>query len=597
MKKRIRIMFGLSILVCFLIQAIEGYSQDIGAAYWFKKGINEKDQDKKIEYYQKAVQENPEFAEAHYNLALTYLLKKDLNKAEGSFKSALTANPNLTLKTNILSRLGATYRKLERYAEAEEAFQGVLNISSDNKLRALTLYDLGQTKISQGQFDAAINYFRQGVRSSPDDRSSFETGIQLAKDQQKISDLLQQGSQLIKNNKLAEAKEIFNQIIDSNPNHSEAKQQIEKIALMQQQMELKDQQLQPIYNQALAYMNEGKWSEAVKSFEKIKSIQSDFADVDKLLAQAQEQQYQQLLTDQKIDNFYAMGIENFDKGNYTVALANFERVAELDASYKDIEAKLKATKKEVNRISELMSKMPDRDVVNFSETDNNFEMESNSGATTVPQSQQLFSEQSRLMNAAVDSQLVQNYYQQALDLMQQQDWQRAMILLEKISLVKPDYKSTEFLIAQVKQNIEAANLAGANETADRKKSPAVILALIVGIIALPMALLFASPTTRAKYYILLKKHDKARDIYEKMLSKKPNNVKLYITLANIYINENRVDEIAIRVFERAIQYNDHLKIQLEPIVSKYYLQKSKSSDTPRKLIQGALYEELKRMGK
>ncbi len=590
-------MFGLLMILYFLIHPMEGYSQDIGAAYWFKKGIIEKDQDKKIEYYQKAVQEDPKFVEAHYNLALIFLLKKELNNAENAFKSALAANPNAPLKTNILSRLGLTYRKLNRYTEAEDALQEVINITNDNKLKALTLYELGQTKISQGQFDAAVNYFQQGIRTLPEDRSPFETGIQLARDQQKINDLFQQGIMLVKNDKLLEAKEIFNQIINLNPNHNEAKQQIENIALMEQQIELENQQLQPLYNQAVAYMNEGEWSEAIKNFGKIKSLQADFADVDKLLTLAQEQQHQQLLAVQKTDSFYAMGIENFEKGNYIVALANFERVFEQNPTYKDIEPRIVATKKEVKRVNELMSKMPGRDIVNFIETNNSFEIESNPTATTAPSSQQLFSEQSRQLNTAVDSQLVQNYYHEALDFMQKQEWQRAMILLEKIRLLKPNYQNTEFLISQVKHNIETANIGIVNKTGDQKKSPTVLFALLLGIIALPAILLFASPTTRAKYFILLKKYDKAQEIYERMLSKKPNNVKLYITLANIYINENRVDEIAIQVFERAIQYNDQLKIQLEPIVSKYYLQKSKSSDTPRKLIQGALYEELKRMGK
>jgi tetratricopeptide (TPR) repeat protein len=119
---------------------------------------------------------------------------------------------------------------------------------------------------------------------------------------------------------------------------------------------------------------------------------------------------------------------------------------------------------------------------------------------------------------------------------------------------------------------------------------------LASIVALPVAILSISPASRAKYFILLRKYDRAREIYERMLSKKPNNIKLYITLANIYINENRVDEVAIHIFERAIQYNDSLKVQLEPIVTRYYHQKAKSSATPKSLIQGVLKEELQRMG-
>lgn len=599
MEKRIRIAFGLLFICCFLLLSINGNSQDIGATYWFKKGINEKDNDRKIEYYQNAIKENPQFVEAHYNLALSYLISKDLNKAQEAFNKALSANSNAlsnVLKSNILNRLGSTYRKLDRYAEAEEAFQAALNITTDNKFKAVTLYELGQTKISQGQFDTAVNYFKQGIRTSPEDRASFETGIQIAKNQQKINDLFQQGMALVKNQKLLEAKDVFNQVLAINPNHEEAKKQIEDvIPQILQKNEVRDKQLQPLYTQAMAYMNDGNWSEAIKQFEKITSIQANYADVNKLLAQAREKLNQQLLTDQKIENFYAMGVESFQNGNYTVALANFEKVSEINPKYQDIDARIQATRKELSRINELIAKMPKRNEASFTEADENFQIESNTITSTEISSQQLFTEKSRQFDAAIDSQLVQNYYQEALDLMQKQDWQHAMILLEKIKLIKSNYKSTEFLLSQVKQNIETASMP-VNETSNRKASSIFLFVLLGGIIALPIAVLFVSPTTRARYYILLKKYDKAREIYERMLSKKPNNIKLYITLANIYINENRVDEIAIRVFERAIQYNDNMKVQLEPIVTRYYLQKSKSSDTPKKLIQGALQEELMRMG-
>lgn len=603
MNRSIHHVVGLLIVFYCFVLFIDGYSQDTGAVYWFKKGINEKDQDKKIECYQKAIQGNPQFVEAYYNLALTFLIKREYKKAEEAFRNALSVNPNATnssLKSNILSRLGSTYRKMERYAEAEEAFQGALNISKDNKFKALTLYELGQTKISQGQYDIAINYFRDGVRTSPEDRTSFETGIQLALDQKKINELHQQGLRLVQEQKLTEAKNIFNQIIEMNPNHQDAKKQIENLTvLLAQKQEQKDQQIQPLYTQALAYMNAGNWTEAIKYLEKINDLQPNYADVNKLHAQAQEQQYQQLLGEQKLDNFYMKGIENFEAGNYTVALANFERVAELDPNYRDIESRIQTARKEISRVNDLMNKMPNREDVTLTETEDNFQYESSTYSSTNLSSQQLFTEKSRQLNAAIDSQLVQNYYQEALDLLEQQEWQRAIILLEKVRLIKANYKNTEFLIGQAKQKIETTNWSAADEVTAGSKSripSKLIFALLAGMITLPVALLFISPATRARYYILLKKYDKAREIYERMLSKKPNNIKLYITLANIYVNENRVDEVAIHVFERAIQYNDNLKLQLEPIVTRYYLQKAKTTDTPKHLIQGILKEELRRMG-
>ena len=604
MRKGATISFSILMnFILVVIITVSGYAQDMGAVYWFKKGVNEKSYDKKIEFYQKAVQENPNFVEAYYNLALAFMNKKNYKGAEEAFQTALSANPNgmtSSVKSNILNRLGSLYRKAGRYAEAEEAFHGALNITKDKKFAALTLYELGQTKILQGKYDEAISYFRQGILSSPKERQSFETGIQLAKNQQKIDELYQQGEKLAKDQKFTEAVAKFNEIIAINPNHKNAKKRIDEItARLTQKQEQEDKQTRPLHTKATALMAEGNYSDAIKQFEQIKSIQPDYPEIDKLLSRAKEQQYQQLLNDQKIENYYVKGVENYESGNFSIALFNFEKVAELDQNYRDIETRIQATRREVNRVDKLANNASKSEEIVFSEPINNMPMESNFSSSSDLNTQQLITEKKQILNAAIDSQLVTNYYSEALNLMQTQDWQRAIILLEKVRLIEPGYKNTEFLLKQVRQNIEKADLASSNEVASDSKSgnpSALVLAFLAGIIGLPATLILISPTARARYYTLLRRYDKAREIYERMLSRKPNNVKLYITLANIYVNQNQIDEVSIRVIERAIQYNDDLKIQLEPILTNYYLQRSKVTENPTNLIQGALKEELRRMG-
>ncbi|MDZ7376124.1 MAG: tetratricopeptide repeat protein, partial [candidate division KSB1 bacterium] len=585
MRKNYLLLIGLLLILSVTRELLAGNPQDIGAAYWFRKAVSEKDTDKKIEFYLKAIQENPAFAEAHYNLALLYIGKKEIGKAVDHLNQALTSDPNPSLKSNVLSRLGASYRKLGQLVEAEKAFNEAMKLSKDTQFKNLMLYELGQTKISQGRYAEAIEYFRKGLLNSPENRSSFELGIQMAREQQKVAELYEQGLALIKNNKLTDAKEVFRQLLQMDSSHAGAKEQLEKIAdLMAQKVDPRDQQIQPLYIQALADMNQGKWSEAIKNLEKIKSLRPNNAEIAKLLAEAQEKQNEQILNEQKIENFYTMGVENFTKGNYTLALANFEKVAELNPNYKDIDSRIQATRKEVNRINELMSRMPTRDEVVVSEPVASYAMESNFSPGSNAGAMRSSSESGMKSDADIDQELAQTYYQQALDLMRQQDWQRAMILLEKIKLIKPGYRNTEFLLSQARQNIESTMGLSQDATSGRTAGNKLILALIIGFVSLPLAILYLLPTTRARYYILLKRYDKARAIYERLLSKKPNNIKLYITLANIYINENRIDEVAIRVFERAIQYNDHLKLQLEPIVARYYLQNAKVSDCPNNVI-------------
>jgi len=603
MSGKIHIMHVILLTLFVVVIASESQSQDIGAVYWFKKGVNERNQQKKIEYYQRAIKENPEFVEAHYNLALIFMIRKDYARAEQSFKNALSAKPGAitnSVKSNILNRLGTLYRKTARYQEAEQAFQGALSIARDKKFRALTLYELGQTKVAEGKYDEAINYFKEGIKISPGDRLSFETGIQLAKNQQQVERLYQQGVKLVETQKFAEASDIFKKVLEQNPNHKKARQQLQQISALQKKKEVqRKQDIDPLYQRAMAYLKQQNWSEAIKNLENIKSQQPDYPGLDSLIRHAKGKQYEQLITTQQLENYYVKAVGSFKARNYVVALENFKKVAELNPNYKDVMQQIKATEKAISRSSQKSQPPSQREEVILTEFDNTTQLE----ATTIPapdvNAQQIVSEKSRQLNAAIDSQLVQTYYNEALNLMQAANWQRAMILLEKIRLINPDYKNTDFLLSQAKQNLQTTRIAAPDKNTLSQKSQGpspVIFAFLAGLVVLPVTLVFLSPNARARYYILTRQFGKAQAIYERMLTKKPNNVKLYITLANIYINQNRIDEISIRVFEHAIQYNENLKLQLEPIVTRYYLQKSKSPATPKSLLQGALKDELDRMG-
>ncbi|MDZ7264659.1 MAG: tetratricopeptide repeat protein [candidate division KSB1 bacterium] len=573
------------------------------AAYWFERAVSENNQEKKVEYYLKAIEKKPNFIEAYFNLALTYLTLKKYDQAEDAFKKAMYANPaalSTSLKSNILSRLGTMYRRAGRYQEAEESFQAALNIATDKKFRALTYYELGQNKLAQGQYEEAIKIFRQGIAISPTDRASFETGIQLAESQRKIQTMSQQASQLAQNGKAAEAAEIYNRILEIDPNHQEAKAQLKKLNLLVEQKQSNDiERVQRLYDEAQAHLNNGEWSEAIALLEKVNQLQPNFKEANKLILQAQEKQYQQLIVQQ----LYDKGQDNFDKGNYVIALVNFERVAEIDANFKNISERIATTRKKIEQTNQRTDNLLAQNDSRQSRSDEASRSDIISNESATARENQVMGQiqgKSDAPDGSLDVQLIQNYYQEALDLMQKQDWLKAGIVLEKIKLIHPNYKNTEFLLAQARQNLERSNYSPAENTAaagDKSGNPAVLLlAFLAGIVVLPVGLFFLSPVTRARYYILQKRYDKAREIYERLLSKKPNDIKLYITLANIYINERRIDEVSIRVFERAIQYNDNLKIQLEPIVHRYYLEKGKTDDSPLHLLNDSLKEKLRKMG-
>ncbi|MFZ5517696.1 MAG: tetratricopeptide repeat protein [Candidatus Zhuqueibacterota bacterium] len=601
--KKTLLLFS-TLLFCWFVSANQTpvFSQDMGANYWFNKGVDEQNLNKKVEHYLKAIQEKPNFIEAFYNLALVYINLKEYQKAEDAFKKAIMVNPSelkTSLKGTILKRLGSLYRNMGRYEESEQSFQAALNITQEKKLQALILYELGQTKIAQNQFDQAIAFFEQGKRESPEDRATFETGIQIAQNHKAIYELYQQGLDASAKNDLVHAAERFSRVIELNPNHQAAKSQLDKINQAIEQNRLSDKaEIQILFDQAKAYMNTGDLKSAIQYFENIKKRQADYPEVDRLIVEAKEKQYAQLLSDQQLENLYIKGTEQYKNGNYTIALTTFEQVNAQSANYKDVAAQISRLRNEINKLKTSSNELVDDSFAHYSTGEG-----SNATKQQIrpsPEIDQFFKKRSQRMNAAIDSQLVQNFYQEALELMQKRDWLQATIVMEKIRLIIPDYKDTEFLLNQAKSHLNMGGQVTENDgsaPSNTQMSTMMFLAFLAGILILPAAgILFFSPVTRARYFLLQKRYDKAREIYENLLSKKPNNVKLYITLANIYINENRIDSVAVSVFEKAILYNDDLKFRLEPIVTKYYLEKSKHTQNPKSLLSGSLKDELDRMG-
>ena len=247
--------------------------------------------------------------------------------------------------------------------------------------------------------------------------------------------------------------------------------------------------------------------------------------------------------------YYKQGLKAVNDEDWQTALNNFNRVYVLDNSFRDVQAMMKKAKNKV--------------------------------ATTSK-------------NGTIEI-----YYQKGLDYFSDENWLYALINFEKVNMLDPNYKEVAALITQARQSFEGNDaIAEANPLSSGKTSPILIIGIILGIFIPFWAMVLLSPTARAKFYLLQKKYDKAGQIYERMLHNNPTNVKLYMTLANIYMNENRTDEYAINIFKKAIEsdLNDKLKRRLVPILNQHYLEQGEINDSQIGLLEDSLKEELKNMG-
>ncbi len=90
----------------------------------------------------------------------------------------------------------------------------------------------------------------------------------------------------------------------------------------------------------------------------------------------------------------------------------------------------------------------------------------------------------------------------------------------------------------------------------------------------------------AKIYLWQKNYDRAISIYEKAISK-DKKVWLYPLLASIYLRLDRMDEAAMRVYDRAVYLNPNSR-KMTKILADYYIKENRTGDRAIEIYEDAL---------
>lgn len=77
-------------------EAARKYEEKTSANALLVQAFHEKNLDKKIDYYKKAIGLNKNFVEAYFNRGMAYLKKGDIEKAITDFKTVISINPNFS---------------------------------------------------------------------------------------------------------------------------------------------------------------------------------------------------------------------------------------------------------------------------------------------------------------------------------------------------------------------------------------------------------------------------------------------------------------------------------------------------------------------
>ncbi len=123
-----------------------------------------KDYDKAVEYYTKAVQDNPQgryIAHAYLGLGVAYVVKENLSQAEKNFQKALRFDSEMDVAIRAHFELANVRLRAGETEEAAKAFMLVAILYDDEKYCPVALYKAGECFSKKNKIDEAQKAFKE----------------------------------------------------------------------------------------------------------------------------------------------------------------------------------------------------------------------------------------------------------------------------------------------------------------------------------------------------------------------------------------------------------------------------------------------------
>ncbi len=249
---------------------------------------------------QKAIDLNAENKKANFYIGKAYYELRDFTKAAEFYQKYVDSNPPDV--SDAYRELGISLFESEQFAKAAPAFQEALKASPED----LTLnYRLAQSYQKSEQYDKAEQIYLMLAEISPKDLTSYHNTIVMMYDEAKMPDkavaaaarlveldpnnaeaLFNLGYMQIKQNKFAEAADVFKKVIEINPGmeyaylqlgycYTQLKQYQNAVDVYTRLTEILPENADAWMGIAIGYMQQRKWDPAVKPFEKVIELTPD----------------------------------------------------------------------------------------------------------------------------------------------------------------------------------------------------------------------------------------------------------------------------------------------------------------------------------
>ncbi|MDZ7262228.1 MAG: tetratricopeptide repeat protein [candidate division KSB1 bacterium] len=244
------------------------------AVEWFNKGTKASDPDDKIRCYQKSIELDPNFVEAHYNLAYIYKNKNELEKALQLLNKALTLCGEETdkkLRLSIYYELGVCYKRVNNFPQSIEMFEKAKMLANDKKIRAHILYELGRVALLIEDFDKALAQFNEGLQISDKNKDLFQTAIEMTQKEKLLSSLYNKGMTLLQQKNYGQAIEALSKVKELDPNYKDT-----NLRLFEAQNQLQDRSdvasVDDLLNEGNSFFFNRNYNEALNKYKLVTEI-------------------------------------------------------------------------------------------------------------------------------------------------------------------------------------------------------------------------------------------------------------------------------------------------------------------------------------
>ena len=211
-----------------------GLKPDLAEAYYNRGDAyrNTSDFDRALDDYTQAIKLNPDSADTYNNRGITYNGKGDFDRAIEDFNKAINLNPDDATAYN---NRGFTYRDTGDFNRAIDDFNKAIALNPDY---ATAYNNRGFTYSGKSDFDRAIDDFNKAINLNPDDATAYYN----------------RGFAYGKKGDIDRAIEDFNKAIALNPDYATA-----------------------YYNRGIAYSGKGDFDRAIDDFNKVINLRPNYA--------------------------------------------------------------------------------------------------------------------------------------------------------------------------------------------------------------------------------------------------------------------------------------------------------------------------------